>query len=202
MDWLEYIFPLIVFLFWIFGGLFKKGDDEHETPSPRRNPRPTSQDDDVARRIQEEIRRKIAERRSTQGESPTAQQPTPEFRREQPRSVPMPEPARRQVQSQQQSAGSVQQTQTHHLDEMQAQIQRNREEAKRSREKLLKTRREHRSEKNRQPAASQPAGSLRGDVLNMLGNRSLAQRAFVMQDIFGTPVGLRRQGAIVPPWEQ
>ncbi|MGF1447828.1 MAG: hypothetical protein ACFB20_00270 [Opitutales bacterium] len=94
---LEFLIPAIVILLFFLGKIFgndQEADEARPPARPQSPAGPTEATDDRTRQIQEEIRRKIAERRAAQeGEAPAASPPTTMPPQPVARQMPPPVPA-------------------------------------------------------------------------------------------------------------
>ena len=163
---LEILIPLIFAAIYFFGNMFSGKSDGDSAPS---NPSGRQEEDpDVIerqRKIQEEIRRKIAERRSSQGSRA-------------PLNAPSASPVARQSQPEAASYES----------QMQERLQRI-EATKRRAEKLKQ---QVRITQTNSTFAQNPSRVARGSVRSTLRDPSAARTAFIYGEILGQPISQRR----------
>ncbi len=220
---LELLLPAIVLILFVLGKLFGSRDEEEDVPPPGRQvrPGPPVETDDRTRQIQEEIRRKIAERRAAQeggAPPPVPQQPVA-------RQMPPPVPAaplqeetpRRGLSRyedvadnrwDQQQAPEMEApvqpefaTPPSPVAAFQAQLEQQRQRAEEARQRLEQARlertqqeREGRFRKTARSWGRTPAETgetVAQSVQRMLQNPNATQQAFLLYEILGTPVGLR-----------
>ncbi len=185
MDWLfdnlGKFAPVVIFLLYMISSLKGKGQPEEEEPDPAAAER--------ARKIQEEIRRKILERQRGDA-GPTARPPeeTIIFDESQEEYVapPRPEPVRQQAPDD--SHGRVDQ-----FDERRREIEAKLEEAKNM----------HRMAKEKAGPISKgdvplraelspiEAGEIRTRLSKALGDRDSLKTAILLREVLDRPVGMR-----------
>lgn len=223
----EYLIPVIIILFWVLSRFFPSGDqqaeDEEEARQPPRHSHgEASAEDERAREIQEEIRRKIAERRgqaqpSASERQPQQQQPTAE-------TVPPPlfqrnkEGTRRGFPPPISSSTEPQTIEVPQpMRNLQAELERKRHEIEETRKKAEDARKRREQQVRKSPYAKKRAahvnpyakrgtspvasGDLYAEVLSSLNDPHSARKAVLYYEILGTPVGLRERGHIKPSWE-
>ncbi len=207
---LEIILPLAFFAVYFLSQLFgKKGGGE----SPEEIP-------DEMRKVREELKRKIEERRKAiQGHSQQQQRredaqsrPAPEeraggavLRESRPRHEVRQEPAqpRRQLTPRTESAPMP--DYDAHLQERMEEVRRSREEVEAAREKAREKVAALGIQKTEGTSAVVPlhgsAQSYRQFLRESLRDPANLQRSFLLHEVFGTPVGMRQNGAMRPSWE-
>lgn len=229
---LEWLAPAIIFIVWAISSVLQKAnesrrdkenDDQPYTPLDD----PANDDDDRTRRIQEEIRRKIAQRRG-QGSGPVDQPETrydphkPEWQQQREASPPMAAPQQREsFPSRDESFPPPVTTSTEpptyfevpapsrNYEAELAEKRREMEAAQRRMEEARARVRRQLQEANQEqhpghPQRSVPAylsGSLRSQILAGLRDPRAARKAVLNYEILGTPVGMRRNGQLYPHWE-
>ncbi len=225
----EWLVPIVVFIIWAINAAIQLGKkkDADEGSSRRYTPldHPANDDNERARRIQEEIRRKIAERRGESGQ-PRAES-GPVYPREQadepgppplhrPERMPSPLEAPRPMTSSREVAHRRQRfpqpapssepaygEARNYMAEFEAR-QREIEAAERKADAARKQARElvaqklvTRRKRHHTAYVNSVAGSLRKDLRDPLALR----KAVLHYEILGTPVGLRRDDQLYPHWK-
>jgi hypothetical protein len=205
---LDYIIPIVFAAIYFFGNMLSKGGDDAEAPPARRVSR--DEDPDVLerqRRIQEEIRRKILERRNATNPAPDAapapQRQTAEFSREHsPAHSPAAESARqrhiaetaRQRHPAELAQPEPSSTQPDAYEtEMQAKL-RQIEATERQAQKLAKQARAARQQSSSAatPSGAQTSRSKRGPVRAILRDPAAARAAFIYSEVMGPPISQRK----------
>ena len=204
---LEILVPLAFAAIYFFGNMLtgKKEDEEKPPPMVPRNAASDENRDDAERqrRIQEEIRRKIMERRRAQ----SGDRPAPQLSREsmRPREEPAkaaPEPAPRQVarkRDQPEGSFSWDSSDNAYDKDMEARL-RQIEETKRRGERL-KRQADTAHMKNevgsgaRKRNKRRSGGYFSGPVRESLADPAAARVAFIYGEVLGRPVGLRDTSA-------
>jgi hypothetical protein len=234
----EWLVPVVVFVIWAINAAIsvakKKSGEENDGESPQRpfTPlnHPANDDAERTRRIQEEIRRKIAERR---GEHvPPAADAAPAYPREQqppplrPRVERMPSPleAPRPMASPREvahrrptytpDAGPVYREQPEPRNDYLAQLEAQRrqiEESERQAEAIrrqadaarqqTRDRQAHQRKALRQRHHAAYVNSVAGSLRKDLRDPLAIRKAVLHYEILGTPVGMRRDGQLYPHWE-
>lgn len=203
MDWEHLIFLVVFAVLSLIQSFFKKDEDDAPKPKKRSStPQATTED---ARRIQEDIRRKIEARRKQQEST------TPAKRR-----YEIDKPYHEQsypAQVYQESTQSKENPQTIFEDEpeevkvydYQAEIDKARRKAAASREHLNSTRNKHTTGIGSPitgsiatASTSTPRSNVRAEVFAMLRDAHGARKGFLMQEILGAPIALRRPDASTP----
>jgi hypothetical protein len=205
---LEFIVPVIFAAIYFFGNMLSKGaDDESEPKRPL-----VGEDPDVAerqRRIQEEIRRKIMERRSAKGSTGEAEPPRP-----QPSAQPRPDLVEAEAQRSrpqptdwQSSVGEVERPRSQPSDsvadvyafdnDIEAKLQQI-EATKRRAEKLKKQARASSSsvEPVQASAGLSHRRGLRGSVRSTLRDPAAARAAFIYGEVLAPPVSQRKSQSV------
>jgi hypothetical protein len=151
-----------------------------QTPAPRPSDAYDPAMSERTRRIQEEIRRKIAERRGAAGSAPPPLEPMgePVFESPVPEEEPPVEPAFSSSQS------AIMERQQQLADQMHALEASRLAEQRRAAQTLAAVKTAAESE------GGLLAGS-RGDLLADLRDSRSLRRAFVLREVLGAPVGLR-----------
>ena len=201
---LEYIVPVIFAAIYFFGNMLSKNGDEDEAApgAPRRSSESDPEAAERQRRIQDEIRRKILERRQTEqgGAGSFEQSPAPNMRpadsveaaqREaaEQRRRSQPEPYRPQFEPERPQANPYQ-------DEMQARLQQI-EATKRQAETLKKQAQASREKLSPQP--ERPSGSTyraRGPIRSRLKDPAAARAAFIYGEVLGPPVSQKKSQSV------
>lgn len=205
---LEILVPLIFAAIYFFGNMFGKSN-EGEDASPGQPRRRAAEDDDAAERqrnIQEEIRRKIMERRrATEGGQPQAapvsQEPRKATREVVHGSREVPPPlvtATQEAEAESTSATfSWDESDNAYEDSMQAQLKQI-EETKRRAEKLKKQAVKQRETFGETKKAKRKTGGyFTGSVRDSLRDPRAARAAFIYGEVLGQPISLRK-GQFVP----
>ena len=205
---LEILIPLIFAAIYFFGNMFSGKSDEDsatDTGVGRREEDPDAIE--RQRRIQEEIRRKIAERRAGEGSrSPLGTpSPSPASRQSQPGSFNADEILRRRQQREQEAHASQerhavaeqdqgQAATTSYESHMQERLQRIEATEKRAEKLKQQARASRRPQVSSSPA---PRSSLaRGSARATLQNPAAARAAFIYGEILGQPISLRKTQTI------
>ncbi|MDP0497146.1 MAG: hypothetical protein Q7Q73_13160 [Verrucomicrobiota bacterium JB024] len=230
----EWLVPVVVFVIWAINAAIsvakKKSEEENGGESPQRpfTPlnHPANDDTERTRRIQEEIRRKIAERR---GEvvPPSAADTSPAYPQEQPpplrrtaERMPSPLEAPRPMTSPREvahrrptyapDAGPVYREQPEPRNDYLAQLEAQRRQIEESERQAEAIRRQARAQAARRKAkpilkktTSAGAGlpSIRGSLKRELRDPAAIRKAVLHYEILGTPMGMRRDGQLYPHWE-
>jgi len=216
---LEYLIPLIFAAIYFFGNMFS-GNSKDEEDAPPTLPRSRGADDepDAAerqRRIQEEIRRKIMERRrASEGGQVAPAAPAGHDSRERPPPVPVPRethsearerpsaysiPSREREPEPGHPAFSWDKSDDAYENSMQAKLRRI-EETKRKAEKLQKQAAERRDspDKRGEPRKPRTGGYFTGTVRESLQDPQAARVAFIYGEVLGQPISLRKGSSSVP----
>ncbi|QYY36486.1 hypothetical protein [Ruficoccus sp. ZRK36] len=226
----EWLVPVVVFVIWAINAAIslakKKQGEGEEEEAPRRNytplDHPSNDDAERTRRIQEEIRRKIAERRGgtvpqqqEESEFQPAHQPPPIRRTAErtpsPLEAPRPMTSPREVAHRRQRMPEP--TYTDYRDptqELMAQLEARQREAKEAEQRAEAIRRQSR-EKISQSQRAKPIlkkrstghsfSSMRSSIKQELKDPESVRRAVLHYEILGTPVGLRRDDQLYPQWK-
>lgn len=208
---LEILIPLIFAAIYFFGNVFSGKDEDESAPTQAPRRRNEDQEADAIerqRRIQEEIRRKIMERRrQAQGGPQQAPQPT-EGRVECPSGAPArPEPVVKDNQPASRSSHPsprapepVPQAANPYESQMQARLQQI-EATKRQAERLKQQAGMVGTEKVGTAAPSRPQSTrqrslFRGPVRASLTEPAAARAAFVYAEVLGPPVSQRKSPTV------
>ncbi|MDQ8194435.1 hypothetical protein QEH59_08355 [Coraliomargarita sp. SDUM461004] len=213
---LEYIIPVIFAAIYFFGNMLSKNADEDEA-APLPGQRRGELDPEVAerqRRIQEEIRRKILQRRQEGQEGqgtgePQAAERAPQTRMSEPlrRSQPTPverpyQPSKQERQRQSEPETPIYQApspaQSSGEYDIQAKLEQI-EATKRRAEKLKKQARasDAKALPHRRPsAATGSRRALRGPVRRVLRDPAAARAAFIYGEVLGPPVTQRKSPSV------
>ena len=204
---LEFVVPLIFAAIYFFGNMLSKGgeDDAPKPSRPQRRPEADPAAEERQRRIQEEIRRKIMERRHAAEGAPSERN----VRRER-TPPPQPEPAPvAEVTKQPVEVTSVEQSETKDFSwdvsdnayetEMQRRMQEI--EATKQRAKQLQQQAAQASKRADTPSRSQRSGRqghsrLSGSVRQSLRDPAAARAAFVYGEVLGQPVSLKKSSSV------
>jgi len=246
----EILIPLLVFIFWIvsqFWGSKEEGGGGSPRPGKRGAPEEGAGDADAERRaVQEEIRRKIAERRRQLAGSEGTESPPP-APAQQTRLERGGEQYRRQQQPAQGRASAPEASQHSRMEERyggrghgfpepgrespeakpfripeptrnyEAEIESARRRAAEARAKAERVRREKPPPAPRQRPRDAyaydtdawdnvplfaPGVPVREQVRAVLRDPQATRKAVLFQEILGTPVGLRRDDAMIPKWRE
>lgn len=188
MDWSELIPIIIVFVFWALGKAF---GNEQETPSPTRKPL----DKDATERLEAEIRRKIAERRASQADQrrydPTKSYQEQRYPAQTYKTPAVPAAPKPKVAYEEPSMPVAS------LEQLQKQIAHFRQQAAEASASLASKRATTATISTRKSPTSTPAQNR--DLRALLHDTHGARKAFVLQEILGTPIGLRRGNTAGPP---
>lgn len=190
---LEILIPLIFAAFYFFGNVFSGKEEDTSEPTQARGRRGEDEEADVIerqRRIQEEIRRKIMERRPAQGSASVEPVETPVTAR--PESVartpdPGPRPSK--------PLGEVGNPYESQIKARLQQIEATKRQAEQLRKQADKAgtaalSRPHSSSHSSLPA---PRSSLtKGPLRETLVNPAAARAAFVYAEVLGPPVSQRK----------
>ena len=205
----DYIVPIAVIIIWVLGKLFGgQAEEDGAPPSPRQPTPPNENQAERTRQIQEEIRRKIAERRR---ESQPPSQPPPVPQRAQ-RTEPEPAQARR---SAQRTTATARQPEPepqspaygwdHPQRDLQQELRIKAQEAEAARLKAEAARMEARARIAKvKPEAVVPmtsanlnlGGTPADFIRSALADPLSTRNAFVFQEVVGTPVALRTEDRI------
>lgn len=214
----EILVPLIIAAVYFFGNMMSGKSKEDETGQPLR-PRERDADDGAdpdaferQRRIQEEIRRKIMERRQATGSEPPQLAPAEaapqEGRRDQtmphrsePRAQDQTRQSRREpppIREQKPGAFSWDVSDDAYDSKMQAQLKRI-EATKRQAEKLQKQAKAGREKsKGAEKPKRRSGGYFAGTVRESLQDPQAARVAFIYGEVLGPPISLRKGNSSVP----
>ncbi len=230
-NFFEILIPLAIAAVYFFGNFFsKKSQEEEETPPSlsRQNDAGDGHDDDVdalerQRRVQEEIRRKIMERRGQSGSAPPQAAPAGPASYGRSREVSAPRETREANKHTREAVhenrhGRSQEWETARdagyrmtppaipkVDSadaydsgMQAQLQRI-EATKRQAEKLQKqVARRRKTTTPEEQSKPRTGGYFTGAVRESLQDPAAARVAFVYGEVLGTPIALRKGPGSVP----
>lgn len=199
-NWVEYLLPIIFFVLYGISKLFRKGENQ-EVDAPAS---PPSDLGEQQRRIQEEIRRRIAERR--QGaepaqSTPTLKAPKPKIGRppvsRRPFRVPEPEKPQAVAPQRMPDTAALNMQQ-----QLAAQMERLREANIKSDSLSQKIR--GGAQKNVYAITKKHGmrGHFRSEFTSMLKDAQRAKRAFLYSEIFGAPMGQRKQSVFTPLIDQ
>jgi len=194
-NWIEYLLPIIFFVLYGISKIFGKRDNQ-EVDAPASPPVDIGEQQ---RRIHEEIRRKIAERRtetkpaqSTQTLKPAQPQPPPRLTFEESElDVPnvaqqkMPDPTVLDMQQQLTSQMERLREANTKSDSLSQSILG----AAQKNEYAIVTKRSNRSH-------------FRNEITSMLNDAQSAKKAFLYSEIFGVPMGQRKQSVFAPLIDQ
>ncbi|WOO41781.1 hypothetical protein [Rubellicoccus peritrichatus] len=207
---LEYLVPIVVFIVWAAGQVLSKrsqGNEDEEEHSDG--------NEDRARRIQEEIRRKIAERSQQQDgqqspppleqapppltQKPSPYRTTPIGRERDERASNFPPPLSTSTEPAFFEVPKPARNLEAELEEQQKRLEESQRRAKAARLEALS----RMAKVKGQPGQTRPrrvATSLREDVIATLSDPAAARKAILYYEILGTPVGMREDGKIKPAW--
>jgi len=220
-NWLEFIVPLIFAGIYFFGNMLSKSGEDKPAQRPRQRPLTPVEDPEAVerqRRIQEEIRRKILERRAAaENQSNAPRRELVETRKEEPLARPVYEepvsPARPPTLPKEAMVESKQETQSDRgefswaassqEDAYETVMQRRLQEIEATKQQAegLKRqaaqaqKRSQLSQRKRTPARS-GARALTGSVRQTLRNPSAARAAFIYGEVLGQPVSLRKSSSV------
>ncbi|PXA05707.1 hypothetical protein DDZ13_02210 [Coraliomargarita sinensis] len=225
---LEILVPLIFAAIYFFGNMFSGKSQEDKEAPPTLNPRRDSDGPDAAerqRRIQEEIRRKIMERRRASGSGQTTSTaPSGRELRERRQQVEArrqareEEEVRREVVEEVQKEPSAYSIPSHEMESdpesptftwddsdnaydstMEARLKRI-EETKRQAEKLQKqaAKRNNTPDQEDKQGKQQTGGYFTGTVRDSLKDPRAARVAFIYGEVLGRPISLRKEASSVP----
>lgn len=215
---LEILVPLIFAAIYFFGNMFSGKSKEEDDASPTLPRRRDSEDNepDAAerqRRIQEQIRRKIMERRrASEGGQPATRSPLGselrERRQEQEARREVLEEAREQPSAytipsyeaeSESSTFTWDKSDNAYENEMQARLRRI-EETKQEAEKLKKQADKNRkaSDDGRSQRKQRTGGYFTGTVRESLQDPKAARVAFIYGEVLGQPISLRKGSSSVP----
>ncbi len=224
----DLIIPALVFIFWAISSVAqvaKKSKADKERPeSEPYTPldHPGNQDDERTRRIQEEIRRKIAERRGNTAPQPASRTEEPPAYNphlpETPRTQPAPRPAARAPEPtlRRESAPTSRPAKPkpsyvdldqpvnrlqQELAEQQRRMEETQRKAEEARQLALKRRQDAYRKTRKKPRTISYGGSLQSSVRATLKDPHAARKAVLYYETLGTPVGLRRDGQLYPHWD-
>ncbi len=198
-NWIEYLLPIIFFVLYGISKIFGKGDNK-EVDAPASPPVDIGEQQ---RRIQEEIRRRIAERRAeaTPAQSTQTLKPEPpKIDRLAPPRAPYREPELDvpQVAQQKMPDPAVLDMQ----QQLAAQMEHLREANKKSDSLSQSIRRV--AKKNDFAIATKRVNRshFRNEITSMLNDAQSAKKAFLYSEIFGVPMGQRKQSVFAPLIDQ
>ncbi len=194
-NWIEYLLPIIFFVLYGISKIFGKGDNK-EVDAPASPPVDIGEQQ---RRIQEEIRRRIAERRA----EATPDQSTQTLKPEPPkidRRAPFREPELDvpQVAQQKMPDPAVLDMQ----QQLAAQMERLREANKKSDSLSQSIRRVVKKDNYAIATKSGNRSHFRNEITSMLNDAQSAKKAFLYSEIFGVPMGQRKQSVFTPLIDQ
>ena len=199
IDWLEILGPLAIVAFAVLNWFFGRFRDNEEAPAQPSG----GEQEDRARRIQEEIRRKIAQRQGRIVErQPRTPASAPPRRISMPRPEvvvsppPPPPPVRRPVQ--QASEAAVLAMPAPDFIDQWDEFERQREES----ERILSKARERGARKHTDGQAASGRGEFVGSLISMLRSPEGARKAFLYSEVFGIPVGFRPRPTFTPISDQ
>ncbi len=205
-SFLEIIFFLIIAAFYVLQGLFskkkpKQEEQEEAPPSNEEAPRPVT-GGELLREIREEIRRRSeapAEEMPPERPVVARAEPTPVQPERRSIATPQPRPVARvetPVPSAQPYAGDQ-------LDAMRRQIEetRKRAELEAQRAGNLASAPIRKQGANLR-SKSMSNRSMIDQVITNLRDPQAARKAVLYSEIFGAPVGMRKNGSIQPMWQQ
>ena len=180
-NWIEYLLPIIFFIFYGISKLFGKRDNQ-EVDAPASPPVDIGEQQ---RRIQEEIRRKIAERRTETKPAQSTQTLKPARDVPQVAQQKMPDPAVLDMQQQ-----------------LASQMERLREANTKS-DSLSQSIRGA-AQKNQYAIATKRSNRshFHNEITSMLNDAQSAKKAFLYSEIFGVPMGQRKQSIFAPLIDQ
>lgn len=217
---MEMIVPLIFLVIWGLSKMFG-GNKDGEQGEPASSSPPVEVD--RTREIQEEIRRRIAERKQAQQPAPVRPEPQTQsmHRRPEPTTLhPGTSPAQPQAAPDDpfHQARHEREAPTHAWVEQTIQPAPAHEDLEKQLEeqlqKLQKTKAhaegikrtkswgKSRRSRHRLTAGAEPYGSLRKEVVDSLSDPRGPRKAFLYMEIFGAPVSVRRESSFVHFWEQ
>lgn len=212
MQWLDYLIPILIFVFWIIGQ-FSSSDEEKEQKKQRKkngSPAPDMDDESEPIDIEEMLRREIAGKRQQTKETKTTQEPN------QPQKASSPPASGTNQQNKQKTKKKTSQTvpasnkrSANPANPHQDEIARYQKQAKEARSKYEKAREDSlsASQKTRHAAGmhhspSAGSGNLRKQVIHGLYQPDTLKKAFLYQEILGPPVAMREPGSWYAAWKQ
>ena len=208
MDWIDWIqkhlFTLVI-IAGVLGQLFKairgQKDEDADTPAapPAERSFEDSEADERARRIREDIQRKIAQRRREEAPAPVAAEPepsayddTPPLMRDEPQAAPPPVVTRSIITERApEAAVALQRMETQRqaeILEQQAALAEKMRELEQMKAAAQRRAAFEAASVNQQAAARTAA---RGALLDDLRDPTALRRAFVLREVLGPPVALR-----------
>ncbi len=198
-NWIEYLLPIIFFVLYGISKIFGKGDNK-EVDAPASPPVDIGEQQ---RRIQEEIRRRIAERRAEATPAQSTQTLKPE-----PPKIDRPAPPRSPLREPELDVPQVAQQKMPDpavLDmqpQLAAQMERLREENKKSDSLRQSIRRVVKKDDYAIATKSGNRSHFRNEITSMLNDAQSAKKAFLYSEIFGVPMGQRKQSVFTPLIDQ
>ncbi len=211
----EIIVPLIFAAIYFFGNMLSGKSDDASAPAPRREEDPDAVE--RQRRIQEEIRRKIMERRNAEGQgaSPPSEPASEVDRSLRERHAVLEERRRRAAREQHKQERAAQSESAPdripdpvsripdpvnpYATQMQQRL-RQIEATKRQAERLTKQAAERTSSLRPQPSHSSRTTSrsplARGSVRSTLRDPATARAAFIYSEVLGTPVSQKKTSTV------
>ena len=198
-NWIEYLLPIIFFVLYGISKIFGKGDNK-EVDAPASPPVDIGEQQ---RRIQEEIRRRIAERRAEATPAQSTQTLKPE-----PPKIDRPAPPRSPLREPELDVPQVAQQKMQDpavLDmqrQLAAQMERLREENKKSDSLRQSIRRVVKKDDYAIATKSGNRIHFRNEITSMLNDAQSAKKAFLYSEIFGVPMGQRKQSVFAPLIDQ
>ena len=198
-NWIEYLLPIIFFVLYGISKLFGKGENQ-EVDSPASPPGDIGEQQ---RRIQEEIRRRIAERRAETKPAQSTQTLKPEppkiDRQPAPPRSPFREPELDvpQVAPQRMPDPAVLDMQ----QQLAAQMERLRKAKANTKSDTFSQSIRRGAPKNAY-AIGKKRSKFRSEISSMLKDAQRAKKAFLYSEIFGAPMGQRRQSTFAPLIDQ
>ncbi len=194
-NWIEYLLPIIFFVLYGISKIFGKGDNK-EVDAPASPPVDIGEQQ---RRIQEETRRRIAERRAEATPAQSTQTLKPE-----PPKIDRPAPPRSPLREPELDVPQVAQQKMPDpavLDmqrQLAAQMERLREENKKSDSLRQSIRRVVKKDDYAIATKSGNRSHFRNEITSMLNDAQSAKKAFLYSEIFGVPMGQRKQSVFTP----
>jgi len=234
MDIIDILVPVIVFVVWLVGqigsALVNKDQKDEDQGSRPYTPldHPANDDEARTREIQDEIRRKIAERRGESSPGQSHEAPSSDWGQEPAAEAPPPLPRQRERDSydstwNEEPAYSPEPAQHpvppryefpapgRDFEAELAEQQRRREEAERRAEQARQKAKDQVSHAlgasvgqhaSRRANRGYSGASLARRVRNQLADPRSAREAILYQEILGTPIGQRRPGEARTSWER
>ena len=200
MDTDTLVWVIFLFIWGVVSLVMKLAKGGKQPPAKPSQPARSAEEEERARKIQEEIRRKIAERQRQQEQPQRPPPAQPQRQPQRPRPAPVAVERRRAVQpppviTKPAPGRDAMRDYEEELAKRMERLQEAREQKERA---LAKTKRKG-AFPSREERPVPVAAGFRGDIAAAFHDSETARRAFIYSEIFGLPVGLRDRVGFLPP---